>query len=1035
MDISEVRGFIRSARLFAILDDAELAELTAKFELKSVQAGEIIFDQGDPGDKFYLIYNGKIRILLRNDKGQEVNLGVRTKGDHFGETALLTDKPRNAAARAVESSVLLVLNRDAFEEFLLPKPALRAHFDKFMRSASVLTFLESCTELSAVPAKHLQELVENFKPEHFDEGEAVIRQGEEPDRFYLIEKGKMQVLRWEGRHREIINFLREGDFFGERAIVEGSHRHADVICLTDCHLFSLDKEAFSKLVKESPKFKKIIEDRIRSYHLNKPPVPYKELIRQELAAERKIETGDVVSKKEVALSSEKREMLSQFTSLYYRKLHFPFIRQHDEMSCGTTCLMMIARYYGKRFSSSRLRELAHVDRSGATLANLASAAEQLGFSTRGMRLEYDSLASVHHPCIVHWQGYHYIVVYKMDAKHVWVADPGLGLRKYTKEFFCKNWNGITLVVEPTPEFKKQKEDKSSVRSFLQFVRPYKLILGEVLLASILLNLFGLATPIFTQNIIDKVLTHNNVSMLNLMLVGMLIVLVFRILVAIVRQYLIVHTSMKIDLKMLVAFYKHLLALPLGYFKVRKIGDFIARFGENMRIRDFLTNTALTLILDTMLVIVYISLMFYYNASLAWMVMVFIPLFVGIALGFTPFLRKLNIDSFAAHAESDSHLIESINGIDTVKAMNMEYHTRWKWEEKFIKNLNIDFKLYNAAIYFHSLGDFVSGLSSTIVLWYGAHEVMSGSLSIGALMAFMALLGSVMTPINRIIVAWDSIQQTLVSIDRLTDVFGAKPEFPESMDDATGLVLREAAGEIVFKDVYFRYGGADDPYILSKINLKIMPGQKVAIVGRSGSGKSTLVRLIPRFYDVTEGRITIDGCDIRTINLANLRRIVGFVLQDNFVFSGTIRENISLGDPEETMEKVIEAARLANANDFIADLPLGYETRIGESGLQLSGGQIQRITIAQVIYRTPRIIILDEATSSLDTESEQVIQRNLDEILRNRTAIIIAHRLSTVRNADNIIVIDSGEIIEEGNHEQLMEKQGLYHYLVHQQLKL
>lgn len=697
--------------------------------------------------------------------------------------------------------------------------------------------------------------------------------------------------------------------------------------------------------------------------------------------------------------------------------------------------MMIARHYGKQFAANRIRELAHVDSSGATLANLASAAEQLGFSARGMRLTYEDLLSTKLPCIAHWQGYHYVVIYRITGQQVWIADPARGLRKYSRSEFADNWNGITLVLEPQAAFAGQQEDTSSLSRFVSFVSPYRMILLEIFLASLLLNIFGLATPLFTQNVVDRVLVHQNTSMLNIMLIGMLIVLIFRIATMIVRQYLIIHTSMKIDLSMLVLFYKHILALPLGYFKVRKIGDFITRFGENMKIRNFLTNTALTIVLDAFLIVVYICLMFYYNVQMTIIVLLFIPVFIGITLIFTPLLKRLNIDSFSARAESEAHLIESINGIDTIKAMNIEYPVRWKWEDKFIKSLNIDFRLYNTGMYFHSIGDLVATLSSTIILWYGAREVIQGAVSIGELMAFMALVGSVTTPINRIVMVWDDIQETLVSVDRINDVFAATPEFPSSAGQAPGLIIREPKGKITFDKLFFRYGGNDDPYILSNINLSVEPGQTVAIVGRSGSGKTTLVRLLARFYDATEGRIAVDGIDIKNLNLSHLRRLVGFVLQENFLFSGSIRENIALGDSEESMEKIIEAAKLANAHDFISGLPLGYETQVGESGMQLSGGQKQRIAIARVLYANPKIIIFDEATSSLDSESEQAIQKNLQAILQDRTALIIAHRLSTVRSADMIVVLDNGEIVEQGTHEALMSQQGLYHYLNHQQLNL
>ncbi len=1034
MDEKSLSEFLRKVPLFSIYTDEELVELAKAVKLESISAGETVFQQGEPGDRFYVVYGGKIRIL-KTDNGKEINLGVRIRGDHFGEAALITDQPRIATARAIEESVLLSIDRESFNQYVFSKPELREYFDKFIRFTSIHGFLKTCTDLSSIPPQDLKELVRHLNSEFYKEGEVVFRQGADPDKFYLIESGKVKVVRWEDQKQEIVNFLREGDFFGEKALVEEKKRYADVVCLTDCHLFSLTREAFNELIIKSPKIKKVIEDRIKSYLTLRPPIPYQEMIKQELAALKKIEVEEKLPEEEIKPTEEKKRYFKKLTSFYYQHISFPFIMQHDQTTCGTTCIMMISKYYGKNFSSSRLRELAHVDLSGSSLANLASAAEQLGFSTRGMKLDYETLMSIPLPCIIHWQGFHYIVVYRVNKDYVWVSDPALGLRKYTRDYFTKNWNGITLILEPTPKFEKAEEDRSSLKNFIQFIQPYKLILFEIFIASLLLNIFGLATPIFTQNIVDKVLMHRNVSMLNIMLIGMLIVLIFRILTMIVRQYLIIHTSMKIDLRMLILFYKHMLALPLGYFKVRKIGDFITRFGENMKIRNFLTNTALTLVLDVILIIVYLSLMFYYNIQMTILVLLFIPIFSIMTLLFTPILKRLNIDSFTARAESESHLIESINAIDTIKSMNIEYPTRWKWEDKFIKTLNIDFKLFNTAMYFHSIGDFVGTLSSTLILWYGANKVMDGALSVGELMAFMALMGSVITPINRIITSWDTLQQTLVSVDRLNDVFTAKTEFPESTEEATGIVLKEPKGELLFENVYFRYGGDDDPYILSNINLKIDPGQTVAVVGRSGSGKTTLVRLLSRFYDVTEGKIMIDGCDIKNLNLSHLRRLVGFVLQENFIFNGTIRENISLGDPEETMEKVIEAARLANAHDFITNLALGYETKVGESGLQLSGGQKQRIAIARVLYSKPRIIVFDEATSSLDTESEQAIQKNLSTILKDKTAIIIAHRLSTVRNADRIAVIDNGEIVEQGTHEELMEKKGLYHYLNHQQLGL
>ena len=1035
METKDLITFVRKIPLFAIYTDEELLKLMNVAELKSFDAGELIFEQGTSAKRFYIIYSGKIRLIRINEKKKEINLGIRTKKDHFGETALITEQPHNVTARVVEDCVVISFDREEFNKLLFSKPELREYFDKFIKYSSIHQFLKTCTDLSVVSPIDLQNLTKLFTLEFFKEGDVVFRQGAHPDKFYIIETGKLKVVLWKDDRPSVINFLQEGHFFGDKALFEDSPRTADVVCLTDCSLYSLSKEAFNSLVYNSPKIKKIIEDRIQSYYTEIPPIPHLEHIKQQLAATKKIRVTNGTQSDEIKVTKKKRKRLKSLSSFYHRHIAFPFIRQYDQMTCGTTCIMMIAKYYGKHFSSSRLRDLAHVDLSGSSMADLASAAEQLGFSTRGLKLDYETLMTIPLPCIVHWQGFHYIVVYRVDRKNVFVSDPALGNRKYRREFFENNWNGITLTLEPTVEFERQSEDKSSIKNFVQFVRPYKAILSEIFVASLLLNIFGLATPIFTQNIVDKILIHQNISLLNIMLLGMLIILIFRILTLIVRQYLIIHTSMKIDLRMLVVFYKHMLSLPLGYFKVRKIGDFITRFGENLKIRNFLTNTALTIVLDALMIVVYLSLMLYYNVQLTVIVFVIIPIFVLITLSFTPILKKFNIESFNARAEAESHLIESINAIDTVKAMNLEYQTRWQWENKFVKNLNIDFKLANTAMYFSSIGDFVATAGSTIILWYGAHKVIQNAMSVGELMAFMALTGSVITPVNRIISSWDNIQQTLVSVDRLNDIFTAEPEFPESMEKVSDIVIREPKGEISFEKVYFRYGGNDDPYILSNIEFQVEQGQTIAIVGRSGSGKTTLVRLIARLYDVTEGKVTIDGFDIRTINLGNLRQLIGYVLQENHIFNSTIRENISICDSEDIMEKVIQAAKLANAHDFITGLAQGYETKVGDSGLQLSGGQKQRIAIARVLYNNPKIIIFDEATSSLDSESEQAIHKNFNAMLKDKTAIIIAHRLSTVRNADSIIVLDNGEIVEQGNHQELMDKRGLYHYLTHQQLNL
>jgi ATP-binding cassette subfamily B protein len=726
VEARDLLGFIRDIPLFRMHSEQERGDVLRSAELRRYRSGELVFEQGDPGDRFYVVYSGRVRILIRGggEERKEVNLGVIAAGGHFGETALITGEPRNAAARAVEDSVLLALDRESFHRVLLATQEQRDTFERFIRSTSIHRFLGSCTDLASVPAQELKQLVLAFQPGSFKAGETVFRQGEAGDRFYLVERGKAKVVRTEGGEQRVLAFLHQGDFFGEKALIEERPRHADVVCLTDLQVYSLSHEAFDSLLRGTPRLRKVIEDRIRSYSSEAaPPIAYQERVKQEMAGDRSMQVEEQPA--EVGPAAAKPD--GPHPS-WRRRLRFPFIEQYDEMTCGTTCLMMIARYYGKEFSSARLRDLASVDQTGASLANLQFAAEQVGFATRALRLTYESLRSVHHPCIIHWRGYHYVVVYKVDARHAWIADPGLGLRKLSREEVCQNWHGIAMVLEPGPALARQKDERASLRGFLSYVKPYRAILAEIFLASVLLNLLGLASPVFTQVVVDNVLGRDNPSVLNMMLVGMLLVLLFRVLVSGARAYLIAHTSLRMDLRMLSVFYRHMLALPLGYYKVRRIGDFISRFTDNSKIREFLANTALSLVLDSVMIAVCLGLMFWYSAQMTLLALLLVPAVVIITAVFTPLLRRLNIDSLAAGAESGSELIESIAGIDTVKAMGLEHRSRRRWEDKFTKALNLELRLSRTTIVYEGLGELVGTLAPTLLLWVGAYKVMQGALT-------------------------------------------------------------------------------------------------------------------------------------------------------------------------------------------------------------------------------------------------------------------------------------------------------------------
>lgn len=710
---------------------------------------------------------------------------------------------------------------------------------------------------------------------------------------------------------------------------------------------------------------------------------------------------------------------------------YPFFRQQSASDCGAACLVMIGRYWGKRFSINRLRDIANVDRNGTSLRALAAAAETIGFSTRPVKATLDKLAKQNLPAIVHWEGKHYIVVYEVTRKRVIVGDPAIGQRTLSHTEFKAGWTGYTLLVQPTALLKEADESSEPFWRFFELVKPHWLVLLEVLMASLLIQIFGLVTPLLTQLLFDRVVVQRSTLTLTAVGLGLLIFSLFRVAMTGLRQYLLDHTANRVDLALIVGFIKHTFRLPLRFFEFRFVGDIMSRVQENRKIQRFLTGEALSISLDLLTVFVYVGLMFWYSWKMALLVLVIVPPFVSIALIATPFLQRISRDIFSAYAVESSYLIESLTGIRTIKSMAIERTVRWHWEELFHKSIKTIFSgqvINNVLLMFSST---IEAVATTALLWFGAWQVIENQLTIGQLVAFNMLLSNVIRPFQRLIVLWNQLQEVVIAVERIDDVIEAEPE--EDLEHETRQTLPPIRGHIRFDRVTFRYHPESEVNTLENLTFEVQPGQTVALVGRSGSGKTTISKLVLGLYPPTEGKILIDGYDITTLSLRSLRQQMGIVDQDTFLFGGTIRDNLSIGHPEATLEDLIEAAQQAGAHQFIKDLPAGYETQIGEGGGMLSGGQRQRLAIARALLGNPRLLILDEATSSLDAESERIIQTNLNTIVKGRTTIVIAHRLSTVRNADLILVLDRGVLVESGTHDELMRQRGHYFYLNQQQL--
>ncbi|WP_427157347.1 peptidase domain-containing ABC transporter [Aliinostoc sp. HNIBRCY26] len=847
--------------------------------------------------------------------------------------------------------------------------------------------------------------------------------------IYILLGGKVRLLDETG---ELITTLETGGYFGcftlfpdAKFIPYAARASANL------QLCFISGEVLAPLITKYPQIREHfwLQAQTLNSLLTKSPTPISE----------KPEKLPVLSNSTTQIKQDKKISKAYFPNPTQRVSHlwqkvtrrYPFFAQQSSSDCGAACLVMIGRYWGKQFSVNLLRELANVDRNGSSLRGLTVAAENLGLNTRPVKANFEQLAKQKLPAIAHWQGKHYIVVYEITTKQVIIADPAIGQLTLSHQEFQADWTGYALLLEPTALFKDAQENTTPFWQFFELIKPHSVVMLEVFIASVFIQIFGLITPLFTQLILDSVVQQSSYVTLLAVGLGLMMFSLFRVAMTGLRQYLIDHTANKINVALVVAFIRHTLRLPLSYFETRYVGDIISRLQENNKIQRLLSGEALSIILDLLTVFIYLGLMFWYSWQMALLSLVIVPPFFLLALIATPFLQRISREIFDAIAKENSYLIEILTGIRTIKSTSVEQTVRWHWEELLQKEVKKNFAGQVISNRLQIFSNTIEAMVSTALLWYGASLVIANQLSIGQLVAFHMLLGNIIKPFQRLTVLWHQLQEVIISVERINDVLDAEAE--EDLQLTNRQSIPQIQGNICFENVTFRYHPDNEVNILENLNFKVKSGQIVALVGRSGSGKTTISKLALGLYPPTDGRILIDGYDINTISLHSLRQQVGVVDQDTFLFGNTIRENIALGNPNASLSEIREAAKLAGADEFITKLPMAYETEIGEGGGLLSGGQRQRIAIARALLGNPRLLILDEATSHLDTESERIIQQNLKQILQGRTALIIAHRLSTIKRADLILVLDKGLLIESGTHEELMAKRGHYFYLNQQQL--
>jgi ATP-binding cassette, subfamily B, bacterial HlyB/CyaB len=689
------------------------------------------------------------------------------------------------------------------------------------------------------------------------------------------------------------------------------------------------------------------------------------------------------------------------------------------MDPGLAALVMLLRFHGVGADPEQLRHRLGKDTVG--VADMVRCAKDMGLKVKSYRTTWERLATTPLPGIAALNDGKFLFIGKVGDDKAIVQSP-LSPRPFvmTRTELENIWDGrIVLMARRAGLIELSR--RFDISWFLGAIHKYRRHLTEVLVASFFLQLFSLVSPLFFQVVIDKVLVSRTLGTLDVIMIGLVSISVFETILSILRTYLFAHTTNRIDVELGARLFRHLMALPIGYFQSRRVGDSVARVRELENIRNFLTGSALTLVIDLFFTFVFLGVMFIYSPLLTWIVIGAFPFYIGISAGATPVFKRRLDEKFERGAENQAFLVESVNGVETLKAMAVEPQMQRKWEEQLAAYVAASFRVLSLANTASNVVQLINKLVTAAILYVGAKLVISGDLTVGELVAFNIMAGRVSMPVLRLAQMWQDFHQARLSIARLGDILNTNPEQIYSPSQTALPAIR---GDITFERVTFRYR-IDGPAVLQDVSFFVPSGQIVGIVGPSGSGKSTLAKLIQRLFVPEGGRIMIDGMDISIVDPAWLRRQIGVVLQDNVLFNRSVRDNIALSNPAMPTERVIAAAQLAGAHEFVLELPYGYDTVVGERGSTLSGGQRQRLAIARALVSNPQILIFDEATSALDYESERVIQNNLPQITRGRTVFIVAHRLSTVRRADRIITIDRGRLVEDGTHDELLKTNGRY----------
>ena len=996
--IPQIEIFLSKHPIFGELPSTAIADVAQKVRPLRYRMGELMLRRDEEVPYVIIIYQGQARTLGFNPCNQQfVTLEMVGPGAVLGWVNLARGIPCETVIASTEI-VGLVLDESSFHEYLAQYPSLKAQLcDRcaFVELFELMGYqltqqAKGETDLKTLAALALEEAQIYYLPP----GESLYAEHpslHDTQRAWLISRGgqiancpmgsRLQFLPWQ--HIEVAG--------------------SDPVRLVGVPAVQLESEE-----------KQLVGVGVMQEGTDQAPwLPS--------------ETSYLIPKDEFVAKYQEIPRELRRTNL---PKNYPYVRGNNSLQVGVACFQMLSLYFDLPFRREVIQRILveQLQRHGhLSLIGCGIIAELMGLNPQQMTVPGYVFSRLHTPFLLHWQG-SLAIVYEITRHSLVLGIPQQGILHWPLADLPENWDASeqeVLLLHPPRQTPRERFD---LRWFLPSVVRYRRVLIEVLIASFFVQLFALANPLMIQVIIDKVIMQNSAATLQVLGVFLLIVAIFEALLSALRTYLFTDTTNRIDMSLGSEIIDHLLRLPLRYFEKQPVGEIATRINELERVRRFLTGTALTVVLDAVFSVIYLAVMVFYSPLLTLVSLSIIPLFIGLTLIVSPTIRRQLRLKAERHAETQSHLVEVLSGVQTVKAQNIENQLREEWQERYARYVTTGFRTVITSNLANAGSQFLNKVSGLLVIWVGAYLVLEGELTLGALIAFRIIAGYVTSPILRLTQLWQNFQETALSLERLADIADTPQEAER---DRRNIPMPLIQGAVTYQGVSFRFKSYG-PWQLQDIDLEFAPGTFAAIIGTSGAGKSTLTKLLPRLYEPDSGSIYIDGYDIGKVEIYSLRRQIGVVLQDSLLFEGTIWDNIALTNPEASSEEIIEAAQVAAAHDFIMTLPNGYDTKVGERGATLSGGQRQRIAIARTVLQKPRILVLDEATSALDYETEQKVFENLTQAFRDCTVFFVTHRLSSVQSADIIVMMEAGRIIEQGTHAELMARKQHYYRLYQQQ---